>query len=123
LTVAEASYLYFCGVGQILGVEWGTEGAEERRRSNIVFVSAEVLTFGCSIVRWDEYQRRGKFVQLSGETAYFSLKEQNCWFITCHTISSEAMVVAQLIFLIDWCLLQEFSGGLLRWFLGLIAEN
>lgn len=85
---------------------WGDRG---ERRSNIVFVSAKVLTFGCSIMRWDEYQRRGKFIQLSGKTAYFSLKEQNCWFITCHTISSEAMIVAQLICLIDWCLLQELS--------------
>ena len=24
--------------------------------------------------------------------AYLILKEQNCWFIICHTISSEAMI-------------------------------
>lgn len=33
------------------------------------------------------------------DIAYFNLKEQNCWLITCQTISSDAMVAVR-----GWCL-------------------
>lgn len=56
--------------------------------SNIVLVSAEVLLLGGSV----QVTLIGmvRFFGLE-EGTYLSLKEQNCWLITCHTISSDAI--------------------------------
>jgi hypothetical protein len=54
--------------------------------TDIVLVSAEVLTFRSSTVI--SVYRGSKYLRVE-EEAYFSLKAQNCWLITCQTISSE----------------------------------
>lgn len=56
--------------------------------TDIVFVSAEVLTFRSSAAM--SVYRGSKCLRIEKE-AYFSLKAQNCWLITCQTISSEAI--------------------------------
>jgi len=56
------------------------------KTGHVVFVSAEILFFGGSVSLVRILGRRGV------EQPYFNLKEQNCWLITCHTISSEAIV-------------------------------
>ena len=55
---------------------------------DIVFITAKVLLLGGSLVLklvgWDTSKDFDGGVHLS-------LKEQNCWLMTCHTISSDAM--------------------------------
>jgi hypothetical protein len=54
------------------------------KTGDIVFVAAEVLLFCGSV------QIRFLLLGLV-EGTYLSLKEQNCWLMTCQTISSEDM--------------------------------
>lgn len=60
---------------------------------DIVFITAKVLLLGGSLVLklvgWDTSK---EFV---GGGVHLSLKEQNCWLMTCHTISSDAMIQIQ----------------------------
>ena len=54
--------------------------------SDIVLIAAEGLLFRCPVaVSLEEGI-------LTGKRPYLSLKEQNCWFMTCQTISSDDMV-------------------------------
>lgn len=77
--------------GGIAGVGEGA-GLAVAEAGDVVFVPAEVLLFGGSVVRCDVSYGHcySKEERASGQP-YFSLKEQNCWFIICQTISSEAM--------------------------------
>jgi hypothetical protein len=56
------------------------------KTGDIVFVAAEVLLFCGSV------QIRLLLLGLV-EGTYLSLKEQNCWLMTCQTISSEDMAI------------------------------
>ncbi len=63
-------------------------GLTVTKAGEVVFVAAERLLFAAESV--DNYVKTNA---LDGnakiDTTYFSLNEQNCWFMTCHTISSE----------------------------------
>jgi fructose-1-phosphate kinase PfkB-like protein len=54
--------------------------------SDVVLVAAEGLLFRSSAVVMVSLETDG------GRAAYLSLNEQNCWFMTCQTISSEDMM-------------------------------
>jgi len=73
--------------GGIAGVGEGA-GLAVAEAGDVVLVAAEVLLFGGSEGRG--LVGCGRELWVGG--MYLSLKEQNCWLITCHTISSEAMV-------------------------------
>ena len=70
------------GVGQRAGLAVAEAG-------DVVFVSAEVLLLGGSVRVMFSFFFRSWDCKWG---TYLSLKEQNCWFITCHTISSDAMI-------------------------------
>lgn len=73
-----------CANGRIAGV-----GKRARlsiaETCDIVFIAAEVFLL-CGPINCQLEQR--KYVRGTN----FNLNEQNCWFITCQTISSEDMV-------------------------------
>lgn len=62
----------------------------------VVFVAAEGLGFriesGGKVSRW--FWDGPCRCRWEVERMYLSLKEQNCWFITCHTISSDAAIMS-----------------------------
>lgn len=60
---------------------------------DVVFIPAEVLLFGGSIFGRDiSFGHCCGKREKASEQPYLSLKEQNCWFIICQTISSEAII-------------------------------
>ena len=79
--------------GGIAGIGKGA-GLTIAEACDIMFIAAEVLEFGCSVgvlalrVGGAEGERVGTDL---------SLKEQNCWLIICHTISSEAIVTLRVV--------------------------
>ena len=78
--------------GGIAGVGEGA-GLAVAETGDVVFIAAEVLLFGGSGGQSDvSCGKQGGQEDKLGRKAYLSLKEQNCWFIICQTISSEAMV-------------------------------
>ena len=69
-----------------VGKRTGLAVAEARE---VVFIAAEVLLFAAqSAERSCQWPTSLQCVWVVAR-AYFNLYEQNCWFITCHTISSE----------------------------------
>ena len=71
--------------GCIAGVCEGT-GLSIAKAGDVVLIATEVLLFcGPGIVSVE--------VQCGDSGTYLSLKEQNCWFMTCQTISSDDMVI------------------------------
>ena len=71
--------------GCIAGVCEGA-GLSIAKAGDVVLITAEVLLFcGSGIVSVE--------VQGGYSGMYLSLKEQNCWFMTCQTISSDDIVI------------------------------
>lgn len=83
----EGSGFGVCADGGIAGV-CERAGLPIAETGDIVFVATEVLLF--------RSPSRIRLERLEGcEGNYLSLNEQNCWLITCQTISSEDMVVSE----------------------------
>ena len=66
--------------------EWA--GLPVAEASDVVLIATEVLLLGCpeKNVSFDLYESDSLIA------TYLSLKEQNCWLITCQTISSDDMI-------------------------------
>ena len=73
-----------CADGSIAAIGQGA-GLPVAQPSDIVFIAAEGLLLRCPVaVSFEDI--------LPCKGPYLSLKEQNCWFMTCQTISSDDMV-------------------------------
>ena len=81
--------------GRVAGVGEGA-GLPAAEAGYVVFVAAECLGFrvesGGDVSWWFWDGACG--CRWEVERTYLSLKEQNCWFITCQTISSDAAIVS-----------------------------
>jgi hypothetical protein len=66
-----------------------------------MLVAAEILLFGGSKRNWGN-----ELILLVGLVegfhTYFSLKAQNCWLMTCQTISSDAILVRKIMCWMRW---------------------
>jgi hypothetical protein len=58
---------------------------------NVVFIATEILTLCCSVSFSPLACKHNFRVKIAIGWTHLSLKAQNCWLMTCHTISSDAI--------------------------------
>lgn len=62
------------------------------KTSYVIFISTEVVSVIRSAIA-ELIDIRDWIVDIFHKKTYLSLKEQNCWLRTCHTISSDMMAL------------------------------